>query len=587
MDKRSWSMSTCVRGPNSNPLTLPVVNDLVDLKNTCVEIEDHQPVKDIFPLLRTALGAGLSRGELGVTYIKKEELDRIPWEKLVNAAVFVLPRSNMDQHTHYDLRADPNELAVHIYPLPILAAAARLLIQPGGYNQSDFRAYYVYGRRISSAHWWRRAVRTARAHEAKAVDVIYPRRTIVAHQSRILTYRDVCMQSCPRRINWSIGECQFMTYNCIAGTDLFPKMLTCAEPLLEALLPSQTYGEPRTAILRMHFEPYLANNLSNDVENNESLREARSLSAQQGGRLRRLRRLLCPSCFLYSNNRDPLHYGRYDCGTRPDRCRGPALANEVQCAIDKRRTGIEPWQYQVLREVGSSRGSIDVEQLIPLFPWMKNLRAPWRTCRPLDTKTVDTSEARMTNVEFSDAAKSARQCVVLQKDTQKISSDFVVVSYRQWTQLVSLPVVRDWDDLTWTAFVSPQVHLAIANLLHDSYPMLLLFDRTFSMSYDSIGYAESCGGCYPRNKRIELSGSSHIRSQVMSLVIEFDRHAENNELRLVAGDRAEYSRFYSVASYLHALRTLGVLAARETVRRRPRPERSRPEQLELLFGKSG
>lgn len=567
------SLPVNFRGRNLATLTNYSIVDEVEASRFTKEIT----VASITRCIKSQCAA---EAEIGITSIKKQAIEQIDWSRVANGVIYIFPRANLFENSNlHGIHFERDDVAVHVLPLPLIAALARAQIVGGSYRGNDLRAFYQYGSVVHDDEVWKRAVR-ARGRGARKVNQMFPRRTIVVYKSQVRTHREYCMKQCPRRVEWGLGLCGFMSYNCTLAIDLEPSMLEVGPPRLEDLFDSDKEVLPCACILRNAFTPYEANNFSLHKIDFAETRGERRASAVQGGYFKRLRRLVCPSCWLY----DGKGYTRHclGCGTRPDSCSGPVFEEEIQRSFDNHPHPPEPWEIHVLSAVdgyGYGRQSVvDVDKLKPKFSWMNRLQAPWRAIRPMGAHGYYRTGF---GHPMSRAAKQAERRVILMKATSKPSDEFAIVSYSEWCRMIGARQLLTWGQLykhiPWTKYLTLHVKIALAELLRGD--LMSPFCQSFTFNPDTVAFVEP-GAYMQRRQQQALSSSASLHRDVLN-ALEPERCDENQELKEVARNRADFD-FPGVEEYLERMRATGALTARESVRRKPRPPKKPGARQPLL-----
>ena len=280
---------------------------------------------------------------IGITIINKLDILKINWCKLRNGVIFIFPADNLLEATNrYHIRHSTDAVAVHILPLTLFATLVHWPILYDTKRIPDLRAFYQYGAKQVCG---RVATYLSSTQIIQRVNCMYPRRTIVVYNEKILNHSDYCMKRCSNKIKWATRGCGFMSYNCNLASTLEPGMLKAPAPDFNNLFGEHSEIPNADCILRDNFEPYLDNNLLLELAQRDKVRLNTKDAVAKGSCFKKLRRLICPACWLYTNDR--CKYGHMPCGRRPNTCNGPIFEHEVK-QIKNIYNTIEPWEVHVL-----------------------------------------------------------------------------------------------------------------------------------------------------------------------------------------------------------------------------------------------
>lgn len=541
--------------------------------------------------------------ELGIGVIKKNKLKDVKWERLRNAVAYVFPRSNLKfcGDIVNDIVCE-DDLAVHVYPLSLVAATARLPLNDGHYI-GDFRKLYLYGclRRYNSYgdndDICKQPEKFAK-QRLSSVKQFYPRMQIVVHKGEVLKHSDICMKSCPNDLEWGMGQCSLLGSNCVLGTKLRPDMLEWSSPRLEALFGKSAFKHTKHAIAHVNFTPYFADNIIANCDQQKLIDDYRSGIAQKSGNNRRLNRLMCTSCWLAGNNIGKSYYRndryaklRIACGLRPDKCRGPFFKSD----LPKQLMTVAPWKYHVLCMRANTKSydsayKAECKTFRNRVPALYRRRAPLRVSHPIvDPEKYRSDTIWQTYSRYTTPSAKNRRSKKLVSIGMDINNDDgfrIIATYSEWCKACNVSQVHTWKQLC-KQFPAMQnttdhVHLACAKLLRGTNSWHW-FSNNFYLSSDGVGYYEDSRGFHSR-PWIDLSHESTLAASVFRKYLSEEREKENKEIKELIVDKS--LNFVSVPDYLIKKAKLGDKKARLALRKR-KPNISLPVLNLPLFDAAG
>jgi len=486
--------------PLTVPTTLQTWKKYVTDKETLVgSKQTTEAYNRMMKKRKYKVGSWYTNKPVGIGVIARANEPNLRYEAIQNGVIFVFPRSNLleparyyyNEKTAYDIpRTEYEEdLAVHVWPLSVVAMGARTAIQCESTRATDFRAFYVYGEHYNTswhtnyyngenydpAKEWSQPVYGITRHKHKSCTDQNPRKMIVVVNGKQVTYEDVCMKDCPRKLMWSTGQCAFMTYNCIYGTELNKAASKNDKPNYNAFF-GPNYKLPKDSILRTGFDRKWADNLVKSEVARKAHDEAQQENVERGARHKQLTRQMCAGCKLQQlEPRKRATYRSQDeskhspCDSRPDSCKGPFRTRDY---IEGKPT-YEPWELHMLALRKSAQNVYDVRQ-VPLKAFKHKIhelrlrRANLSIVRPYRRESMNLT---LLYACWTPAAKrsNAKRLVLLTNATRNETTMKYIVTYGECCAALGVKQVNSWKQLhkqfAWSRRITPEVHEALNSLL--------------------------------------------------------------------------------------------------------------------------